>query len=556
MPPSQPSSSSLENVFANADPEQIAMMAEEVILVDRQDKVLGHASKKETHLNVNIEKLDLLHRAFSVFMFNSEGKLLMQKRASSKITFPANWANTCCSHPLFVESELEKGEPQGRHVPCEGVKTAARRKLQQELGIDPDDVPMECFEFVTRVYYKATSDAIWGEHEVDYILVCRPPKDVVVRPNPNEVAEIRWFDMHELRDFVVNSKDNGDIVSPWFHVIWSNVLSQMWTSVLKNESPTTNVDPSKIYEGSTIELNLPAPLSDHLNPVLGKTPRHEVDESVLGPFTYYCETPGKNVRGMMIDAFQAWLKIAPSEVETIKDIVSTLHNASLLVDDIEDNSKLRRGNPTAHLIFGIPATINTANYVYFIAMDKCLRLGNPAAMNVFIAELLNLHRGQGQEINWREHLKCPSESEYTQMVQDKTGGLFRLAVGLMQAFSDCKVDFAPLLNKLALYFQMRDDFLNLADASYMKSKSFCEDLTEGKFSFPIIRAINANPNDNRLLSILKQRTEDIDVKKYAVRLMNEKGALHYTLQVYIVPYAFALEVSRNARSHFPSLVFS
>ena len=116
------------------------------------------------------------------------------------------------------------------------------------------------------------------------------------------------------------------------------------------------------------------------------------------------------------------------------------------------------------------------------------------------------------------------------MVRDKTGGLFRLAVGLMQAFatSNSDTDFTPLVDNLALYFQIRDDYINLADEEYMKSKSFCEDLTEGKFSFPIIHCIRADPEDTRVLSILKKRTEDVEVKRYAQQLMVEKGSLEYT----------------------------
>jgi geranylgeranyl diphosphate synthase type 3 len=116
------------------------------------------------------------------------------------------------------------------------------------------------------------------------------------------------------------------------------------------------------------------------------------------------------------------------------------------------------------------------------------------------------------------------------MVRDKTGGLFRLAVGLMQAFatSNNDTDFSPLVDNLALYFQIRDDYINLADEEYMKSKSFCEDLTEGKFSFPIIHCISADPEDTRVLSILKKRTEDVEVKRYAQQLMVEKGSLEYT----------------------------
>jgi geranylgeranyl diphosphate synthase type 3 len=116
------------------------------------------------------------------------------------------------------------------------------------------------------------------------------------------------------------------------------------------------------------------------------------------------------------------------------------------------------------------------------------------------------------------------------MVKDKTGGLFRLTVGLMQAFATANkdTDYSSLVNNLALYFQIRDDYINLADEEYMKSKSFCEDLTEGKFSFPIIHCISADAADTRLLSILKKRTEDVDVKRYAQQLMLEKGSLEYT----------------------------
>merc|ERR1712232_357033 len=152
------------------------------------------------------------------------------------------------------------------------------------------------------------------------------------------------------------------------------------------------------------------------------------------------------------------------------------------------------------------------------------------AMNVFCSELLNLHRGQGRDILWRDTIRCPDEDEYLKMVEDKTGGLFRLAVGLMQSFSSSEhasTDFTPLVNNLAKYFQIRDDFINLADEEYMKSKSFCEDLTEGKFSFPIIHCIRKDPNDTRMLSILKQRTNDVDVKRYAQSLLRESGSLLY-----------------------------
>jgi geranylgeranyl diphosphate synthase type 3 len=111
----------------------------------------------------------------------------------------------------------------------------------------------------------------------------------------------------------------------------------------------------------------------------------------------------------------------------------------------------------------------------------------------------------------------------------ETGGLFRLAVGLMQAFSDSALDLTPLVNALAVYFQVRDDYVNLLDEAYMENKSFCEDLTEGKFSFPLIVAIRENPDDTRLLSILKQRTKSVQLKQYAVQYLRETGAVEHTL---------------------------
>jgi len=258
---------------------------------------------------------------------------------------------------------------------------------------------------------------------------------------------------------------------------------------------------------------------------------HEIDEATLEAFRYVESIPGKNVRGKLIDAFQFWLQIPPEKVHPIKEVISNLHNASLLIDDIEDNSKLRRGVPVAHKIYGVPTTLNTANYVYFLALEKCLLLQNANAMKVFTSELLNLHRGQAHDILWRDSGQCPSEDEYKAMVLDKTGGLFRLAVGLMQACSDDQTDFSPLLNELALYFQIRDDYVNISSAWYSKTKGFCEDITEGKFSFPILHSINSNPNDHRLINILKQRTEDEDVKKYAVEWMEQTGSLTYTREV-------------------------
>ncbi|TPX37538.1 hypothetical protein SmJEL517_g00639 [Synchytrium microbalum] len=254
----------------------------------------------------------------------------------------------------------------------------------------------------------------------------------------------------------------------------------------------------------------------------------ESDQLLLEPFAYLCQYPGKEIRTKLIEAFDHWIRVPPQKLEIIKKVVEMLHTSSLLIDDVEDDSSLRRGVPVAHKIYGIPATINCANYVYFIALQKALTLNDPRAVEIFTEELIQLHRGQGMDIHWRDTATCPTEDQYLEMVGNKTGGLLRLAVKLMEIAANCQTDYVPLVNILGVHFQVRDDLMNLTSAKYTDNKGFCEDLTEGKFSFPIIHCIRSTTNNHQMINILKQKTTDVDVKRYAVRLMDETQSFEYT----------------------------
>lgn len=257
----------------------------------------------------------------------------------------------------------------------------------------------------------------------------------------------------------------------------------------------------------------------------------EMEKAILQPYYYIVKIPGKQIRTKLAQAFNYWLKISPEKCQAVTEIVQMLHNSSLLIDDIEDNSLLRRGVPVAHHIFGVASTINSANYVYFLSLEKCLQLGDPQATTVFTEQCLELHRGQGMEIYWRDNYICPSEDDYITMVKRKTGGLFGLAVRLMQLFSENKSDFSELIGTLGLYFQIRDDYANLVLKEYTDNKSFAEDLTEGKFSFPIIHAIQKHPEDPRMMNIVKKRTKDLEIKKYAVDVLEKLGSFAYTREI-------------------------
>jgi geranylgeranyl diphosphate synthase type 3 len=263
------------------------------------------------------------------------------------------------------------------------------------------------------------------------------------------------------------------------------------------------------------------------------SPQNEA--AILEPFTYITSNPGKEVRGQLIEAFNTWLNVPPEKLVVIARLVNMLHAASLLVDDIEDDSQLRRGQPVAHKIYGIPQTINTANYVFFLAFRELFALRASETSSdldaIVTEELLSLHRGQGLEILWRDSLNCPSEEEYISMVNNKTGGLLRIGIKLMIACSTSNVgvDYVPLVNLIGIYFQIRDDLMNLQSTEYIKNKGFAEDLTEGKFSFPVVHGIHADTTNRQVLNVLQKRPSTPTLKIHTIEyLKNHTKSFEYT----------------------------
>ncbi|KAI8072456.1 geranylgeranyl pyrophosphate synthase [Gongronella butleri] len=256
----------------------------------------------------------------------------------------------------------------------------------------------------------------------------------------------------------------------------------------------------------------------------------DLDKILLEPYEYIMSHPGKDVRSKLMAAFKQWLPIPDDTLLSITKVIEMLHNASLMIDDVQDDSDLRRSVPVAHHIYGVPQTINCANYVYFLALQQILALNNQEMVKIYAEELVNLHQGQGIELFWRDSLTCPTEDEYIAMVNKKTSGLLRLAVRLMQAASDRDGDYTPLVNMIGIYYQVRDDYMNLQSSQYENNKGFCEDLTEGKMSFPIIHSIRADTSNRQLLNIVSQKPTAVEVKKYALEIITRTGSFDYTLQ--------------------------
>jgi isopentenyl-diphosphate delta-isomerase len=118
---------------------------------------------------------------------------------------------------------MEEGED---HI---GIRRAARRRLEIELGINPESIDLSEFKLLTRIMYGAPSDGKWGEHEIDYILFLR--KDVVVKPNPNEVALTAYVPLSGFTEFQNFVQSNHISFTPWFNLILNSYLMDWWKKV-------------------------------------------------------------------------------------------------------------------------------------------------------------------------------------------------------------------------------------------------------------------------------------------------------------------------------------
>jgi isopentenyl-diphosphate Delta-isomerase len=172
-------------------------MEEKVILVNNQDEEIGLEEKLEAH------RKGLLHRAFSIFIFNSKKEMLLQRRAKVKYHSPLLWSNACCSHPRAGES----------------IERAAHRRLQEEFGFD---CPLkEMFSF----YYFAQLDQGMKEHEYDHVLFGRN-KTEKFPFNPLEIEEYKWM---KIPDLTVSLEQEPNIYTVWFRIAMGEILKKFAT---------------------------------------------------------------------------------------------------------------------------------------------------------------------------------------------------------------------------------------------------------------------------------------------------------------------------------------
>ncbi len=225
-------------------------------------------------------------------------------------------------------------------------------------------------------------------------------------------------------------------------------------------------------------------------------------------------------------------------------IPEVVHNGTLVIDDIEDSSDLRRGKPCTYRIFGLDMAVNAGNAMYYLPllplMEKKEKVSAEKFRDVYeiyVQEMINLSIGQAMDIAWHRGLASAneiSEEDYLQMCAYKTGTLARMAAKLAATLACMDKETILKLGRFAesigVAFQMQDDILDLTGKAFaVKKGGLGQDITEGKRTLLVIRACQmANPKDKkRLVEILNMHTSDQKLRDEAIAIIQKYNAVEY-----------------------------
>ena len=521
---------------SSADSAQIDLMSEAIIAVDESDNEIGDVSKVEAH-----HSSGMLHRAFSVLLFDSNNRLLLQKRASHKVTFPNVWANSCCSHPLYSESERELTDALG-------VKRAAVRKLNQELGISEDQVPLSDFYFVTKMIYSSRMSEEWIEREIDHILIIKA--DVDVNFNENEVSEIKWVSQEELEEMLVAEVEGDGEIAPWFRCIASRLMTDEWWQAVGDSEKISQISDDVIHdmgdvshmlsyaEGAGLDISIKEvkPLVERR---ISDSLRASKHSTLSDAMMHLVDGGGKRLRATLPWLVSKAVGDSHSGLLDIGAAIEIVHNFTLVHDDIMDDDDTRRGLNAVHIEYGLPTAINAGDAMLAIAFErlvlaKGLENKDVAAMVNRLAWMVRrVSEGQQLDIEFEDRIAV-SEEDYFEMIEGKTAVMFLTCaeIGSRMSGADdetiqCMADWGLAVG---LCFQLMDDLIDVLSDSATLGKPAGSDLAQGKRTLMVIHALSQD--DSEQLSNLKAvlgkgdsaTQQEIDL---GLKALEELGSIKY-----------------------------
>ena len=511
------------------DTAQSEMMQELCILVNEEDDIIGSGTKLSVHRGDGAR-----HRAFSVLIYDSEGRLLVQKRSSDKITFPNVWANSCCSHPLDIDGERDNGQ---------GAESAARRKVNQELGI-PEEVSSNWdFSHVGKMEYSARWDSEWVEWEIDHILVVM--SDAVINHNENEISEVLWADVETLESMMSGEgKWAEEIIAPWFRLIWRNFIRD-------NRYDASAIADSKIpgivqcgevdMDGNPVRPghNLLEALSVHKEIVeqeimtsLGKMGQ----ETLYSAMTHLFKGGGKRLRAILPRLVAEALGGANEGHYTLGASIEIIHNFTLIHDDIIDQDPIRRGLDAVHVAYDDATAINAGDAMLAVGFEILAesdkipseKLGH---IITSIGEMVRkVAEGQQEDIEF-ENRESVTENEYIAMIAGKTSAMFetcaRTGAILAKANDEEVENMAEWGLNLGICFQLMDDLIDLTGDTKTLGKPAGSDIVQGKRTLIAIHALQYDqplPFFEKVYSSGECSDEDLAM---AVKELEDSGSVEY-----------------------------
>ncbi len=286
-----------------------------------------------------------------------------------------------------------------------------------------------------------------------------------------------------------------------------------------------------------------------LEKALGKA-EFQLDEKTLTkslsePIWNFLERGGKRWRpSLMILSFEALGGKNKKKILPLTMLPEFLHNGSIMIDDIEDSSELRRGKKCTHLLFGQDIAINAGNAMYFLPFMLLyrneLKLKDKTIRKIYdlcSIEMMRLSAGQGMDILWhKENQNHLTEEHYLQMCAYKTGALSRMSAKLGAILTEATEKEIQKIGKYAesigIAFQIQDDVLNLVGEEFSKGKGIGEDIHEGKKTLILLHTLKkaSKEDKKRLEEIIAMHPEEQEIINEAIGIMEKYDSIEYAKQ--------------------------